>query len=226
VAEQATGHMLDALANESLDVRHRGHFRCWRTKAKETTMFVVFTQIAVKGYLRDWADPSKFPALFDQSTMPEGRWSRSILVDDDSPAEFVKLKVDANRAYIFYAKDKETLKDGLRVPLPSSTITAERGQLAVYSGSYDFEKTGAWASNKMQAADGWQAIKDEGRKEGYTAQGLGKSDFVTYFNRQRLLKRGHFMIAAEVTQMVGIRKLHSFIGASERMIRSLPHFVE
>jgi hypothetical protein len=187
-------------------------------------MFVVYTEFSSKVELSNWADPAKFPELFNGVTVVGNTWNRSILIDGDLKPRGVRLTVNESICFIFYAKDRKTLKDGLKNTLPSSNITTKEGQLGLFGGSYDFEEFGAWAANKSTASRNWKDLKERGKTEEFKAEGLHKSDYVTFWNRQRLLKRGYFMIVAQSVKLQRIKHARTFIG-SEHMIRSLAHFL-
>lgn len=189
-------------------------------------MFVVASKAGndLHNRLYQWANKSEFPAQFVRATCRDGRWTRVVVCDDEVGAAGGHWEVGAYFGIVFYAKDKQTLRDGLKSCLPSARITAQTGQIAIYCGSYDFEGIGAWAKSKIEAIQQWDALTKTGEADSYKEKGLGKNDFMKFKDRIRLLKRGHFALVginATMSRMEGVVPTHS----AEMMLRTLGHWV-
>lgn len=99
--------------------------------------------------------------------------------------------------YLFYAKDRQTLKDGLRACTPDAIISGGRHQIGFFGGSYDFEKFGGWGRKKSKAAEKWKTLSTDQRRN------VDRSRFDRMFNRQRLMERGYFLIVARAFLLPG-----------------------
>lgn len=178
-------------------------------------MFVAYNEFTTLGtaVIDRFADPQSFPDAFTDEIKDEGKWRPHILIDDHyrTVAEG-SLNVEFT-CYLFYAKDKDTLKAGLKAVPRGCKVVGGRNQIGFFSGSYDFEKAGAWFRTKQKASKSWQNIESErryGMGDPYT--GLKQSRHDTLFNRIRLTERGYFMLVCRSHLLIHVRGARKMIG--------------
>lgn len=178
----------------------------------------------------NWADPRKFPSLFEQIWKPKhsSYGNRVFPPPVSNLVEDGKINIAPNKVFrggqIFFAKDKSTLAKGLgTLPLgvvfsgkpadagaiggATSLNTAKHAntgkQLAWFSGSYDTEKFGAGLRAALNS---------------FSADSK-------HINRKRLLKRGYYVIVGdqldlatvdrktvEMTDQMALRQFESLLG--------------
>jgi hypothetical protein len=189
-------------------------------------MFVVASRVVngPRNRLSEWAEKGKLRRMFGYATVDYDDWQRTVVCDEEEIRELVNWKVDPEWAVVFYAKDTQTLRDGLKACRPSAKVVSGRGQISIYCASYDFEGAGGWIKAKIEGALQWESMKKTGKVVKYQAQGLGKSDVIRSKNRERLLQRGHFALvgsAPEMRRMDGVLNTHS----EEMSLRTLGNWV-
>lgn len=169
-----------------------------------------------------FADPRTFPEAFTDLVMDGSVWRPNTLIDDDHrlPSEGV-VNVESF-FYVFYAKDKDTLKDGLKACPEAMKVSAgTRGQIGFFCGSYDFETFGAWSRNKSTAAKNWKSIQQQRRNgTGDHLAGLKQGRHETMVHRLRLKERGYFMLVCRGSQLPNVRNARKMI-ASEMALSGL-----
>jgi hypothetical protein len=123
------------------------------------------------------------------------------VVDDTRVAINGNLTVGLNSCGVFFSKNKATLVHCLRrIPL-AGTITAASGQLAFVSHSYDWEKIGGWARNKIKGAKAWNDFHQTDRGENFIGRGGTKEKFITNQDRGRLFERGYYLCIANASDL-------------------------
>jgi len=163
-----------------------------------------------------WANPGKFVELFRELIgSPEQPRLCQLIVDGRPPPARAAFEVSHQAAYIFFAKDKRTLRDGLCDCPRSLVVVAPHGQLGFFCGSYDFERPGAWARSNILAGRKWDLLThahyDE-FKEIRARFGMTQSDFMRMQRRVRLTERGYFMFVCPSDLLSLVSHARTFIG--------------
>jgi hypothetical protein len=166
-------------------------------------MFVAYTYFSAMNAeeLDDFANPKTFPKAFTDCADDGG-----VLIEDDYryPADGT---LDANvMCYLFYAKDKQTLKDGLKACPAGAKISGGNKQLGFFTGSYDIEKSGAWFRMRQEAAQMWGTLSQDQR------QGAPRKRVNAAFNRKRLMERGYFALVCRTFLLTSVRQATKVIG--------------
>jgi len=182
----------------------------------ENKMFIAYNSFTTQttSTVEPFADPKTFPAAFTNLIKINGVWNREILIDDGYEIPTAGTLSVAVRCFVFYAKDKATLKDGLKACPPSCKIVGEGDQIGFFCGSYDFEKLGAWFRTQQKSSKSWDTIESE-RRYGMAdhLKGLTKGRHDTHFNRVRLTERGYFMFVCRNGMLANVRNARKMIGS-------------
>ena len=123
-------------------------------------MFIAYNSFTTQTTttVEPFADPKTFPGAFTNLIKINGVWNWEILVDDDYQVPTQGTLNVAVSCYIFYAKDKATLKDGLKACPPGCKVSGGGDQIGFFCGSYDFEKLGGWFRTQQKASSSWNTI--------------------------------------------------------------------
>jgi hypothetical protein len=164
--------------------------------------------------VQKFADAKTFREAFMQVTgTGRGGWRMEVLIDGgyETP-ETARFDV-TNMGYLLYAKDKDTLRDGMKACPPAVKVLADRGQIGFFGGSYDFEQSGAWLESKMKGAKIWNRLKTEERSGTRDRVDVSRGRFDTIVNRQRLMERGYFLILCNSALLSGVKNARKMIGS-------------
>ena len=162
-----------------------------------------FFQATNSNQVEPFANPKTFPKAFTDEV--PSHWA--VVIDDDRRMPAANATMDAEgNCIIFFAKDKQTLKDGLKACPAGAKVSGGRNPLGFFAGSDDFEKFGGWSRQKQKAAQKWSTIDAERR------QGLTRGHVEQAFNRQRLMERGYFLFVCRSILLTDIRDATKVIG--------------
>ena len=172
-----------------------------------------------------FANSRTFPEAFsDVVGSPKAPKMQSLIADGRVLVESGTLDASTTNCFIFVAKDRQTLKDGLKACPQEIKISGRGKQLGFFGRSYDFEKFGGWLRQRQRSAKQWDRMNEDQRC------GVPKKHLEAFFNRFRLTERGYFIFVArgfvlgdvaEVTKMIGSEISLPGLGSmmSDRMTR-------
>jgi len=188
-------------------------------------MYVVYQSFSAKtaGEVELFADPKTFRTEFtEMNESANGGWVTPYVVIEDGvePPTSGTFNVSTNMCYIFFAKDKETLRDGMKACPPAIKVTAGRGQFGFFTGVYDFEKAGGWFRARSKSSKAWDKAMEKVKSGEVEKLTFKRAHVDTAFNRTRLMERGYFLIVGNSNLLVGVRNARRMIG-SEMSLASI-----